>query len=214
MRNLLLALVVIGLAVTGVQAATYTYDWEDGGTIWASSPTGGIVAENVNSPVHGGTHSVELANTLTSPSYAYVAWIRGLEAGDQVTASFWRYDVTVNCPNPPCTAHVRPSGRIWAHWNDNINNVNVNDGSASGSSDYGPGTGWDQPQYTWTNNGTTIHTGLVIECRVYTGLGDIMYIDDMTVTVPDRVGITVAFPPAGPTSADETTWGGIKALYR
>jgi len=213
MKNLVLLLSMIVLIAPLARAATFTYGWEDGGTMWTSSPTGGIVATNVNSPVHGGTHAVELADTQTSPSYAYIVWIRGLQAGDQITGSFWRYDVTQNCPTPPCTSHTAPSARIWAHWNDNPNNYNVNDGSASGSSDYGPGTGWDQAQYTWTNNGTTIHTGLMIECRVYSGQGDIVYIDDATVTVPDRVGVTVDFPPAQPTSADATTWGGIKALF-
>jgi hypothetical protein len=137
-------------------------------------------------------------NSPTGTPQAYIAWIVGLTDGDEVTASFWRYDTT------PGGA---PSCRIWAHWNDDPSDVMGHDGSASGNNDYGPGTGWDETEYTWTV--ADGHTGLVIECRTYSGPGDIVWIDDLTVTAPETATI---YTPDNYTSITPTTWGAIKTM--
>ena len=64
-------------------------------------------------------------------------------------------------------------------------------GSAGGNDAYGDGLGWDFASWTWTIAG---HTGLVVEIRTYSNPGHTVWIDDLTVTAPDRDGIEVEFP--------------------
>jgi hypothetical protein len=55
----------------------------------------------------------------------------------------------------------------------------------------------------------------VIECRTYSNAGDIVWIDDLRVTVyADHPGVCMVLPIAGPSAVEPTTWGGIKGLYR
>jgi len=177
---------------------TATCGWEGVETILGSY--GGIIATIDTDPVHGGSQSLRLEhNDPSGTPQAYIAWVTGLSDGDAVTASFWRYDVT------PSAA---PSCRIWAHWNDDPGDIYGYAGSASGQSDYGPGTGWDMATYTWdVANG---HTGLVIEARVYSDPGDTVWIDDLVVTAPDGCGIIV---PSDQPGLEQDTWASIKAMF-
>jgi hypothetical protein len=88
--------------------------------------------------------------------------------------------------------------------------------SAGGNSDYGPGLGWDVTDWNWTV--TDGHTGLVIECRVYSNPGDTVWIDDFQVTAPDHCWIQTPHfirAPGGEVIATEhATMGQAKALYR
>ncbi|MEN8208907.1 MAG: hypothetical protein ABFR50_06625, partial [Candidatus Fermentibacteria bacterium] len=178
---------------------TETYGWEGTETVLGMYPADGIIATIATDPVHGGSQSLKLEDAAASGTpQAFVAWVVGLEDGDEVTASFWRYDTS------PGTA---PSCRIWGHWNDDPTDINGYNGSASGQSDYGPGTGWDEATYTWTV--VEGHTGLVIECRTYSSAGDIVWIDDMTVIAPD--GATIWTP--GNLALENTTWSDIKAAF-
>jgi hypothetical protein len=186
MRNILTITAIVGLCfMVSANADTYQYGWEDGGTVLGMSPAASIVATNVTTTVHGGEHSLQLVRTSTATPQAYVAWIRGLQDGDVIDASFWRYDVT---------PAVSPSCRIWGHWNDNPNDVMGTNGSAGGTDDYGPGTGWDMTTKTWTVTGG--HTGLIIEVRVYgTEVGaNTVWVDDLTVTVPSHATVTTPTP--------------------
>ncbi|MBD3278655.1 MAG: hypothetical protein GF388_10165 [Candidatus Aegiribacteria sp.] len=187
-------LLIAGLAVADI---TETYGWEGTDTILASY--GDIDAEIATDPVHGGSQSLHLTDQAASGTpQAYIAWITGLVDGDEVTASFWRYDTTPG---------ASPSCRIWGHWNDDPGDINGYNGSASGNSEYGPGTGWDETSYTWTV--VDGHTGLVIECRTYSSPGDEVWIDDMTVTAPD--GTTIILP--GELALEAGTWADIKASF-
>ena len=184
-----LALLVLSSAAS---AQTVTYGWEDGETVLGlyGDGTPPIIATNVGAPdpVHGGASSLLLEdNSPSGTPQAYVAFIVGLQDGDEVTASFWRYDMT------PVGA---PSCRIWGHWNDTFCDIDGYDGSAGGNEDYGPGTGWDETSWTYTV--ADGHTGLIIECRTYSNPGDSVYIDDMTITAPDHaVVFTPGYPPTG-----------------
>jgi len=115
---------------------------------------------------------------------------------------FWRYDVTFN---------AAPSCRLWGHWNDSLPSDYFGyDGSAGGQSDYGPGAGWDLAWYDFIN--TDGHTGLVIECRTYSSPGDIVYIDDMEIMIPDHASIMI--PNAGFVGTEARSFGAVKALFR
>ncbi|MFO7950460.1 MAG: hypothetical protein R6U36_08845 [Candidatus Fermentibacteraceae bacterium] len=195
MRLILSAAVVLALSATAM-AGTETFGWEGTETILGMYPDGGVEATVSTEQVHSGSQSLEIERLSESTPQAFVAWVVGLSDGDEVTASFWRYDVT---PGDP------PSCRIWGHWNDDPDDIGGYNGSAGGNSDYGPGTGWDETEHTWTV--VEGHTGLVIECRVYSNPGDIVWIDDLTVTAPD--GATIYTPAQQALSSD--TWGAIKA---
>lgn len=199
MKAYIIVLFVSAAFLAATAQQTETYGWEGTDTILGMYPEDGVAAQLVADPVHGGSQSLEIERLSESTTpQAYVAWITGLSDGDEVTASFWRYDVT------PGTS---PSCRIWAHWNDDPNNVNGHNGSAGGNSDYGPGTGWDETSHTWTV--VDGHIGLVIEARVYSNPGDIVWIDDMTVTAPGTA--TIYLP--GSLTLTNRTWAEIKAAF-
>jgi hypothetical protein len=170
---------------------TLSYGWEDGvGTVLGMFPTDGQIATNVGAPdpVYAGERALKLVdNAASGTPQGYAAWIIGLQDGDQVTGSVWRYDTT------PGTS---PSGRIWGHYT----NGTIDDyaGSAGGQSDYGPGTGWDQTSWTWTFDAASdpTRTGLVIELRTYSSPGDTVWFDDISVTAPDHATIIFAPEPA------------------
>ena len=189
-------------AISGIATADYTltYGWEDDDTILGMFPDTCIIVAISVSPVYSGAQSLYvLDNDPTGTPQAYVAWIVGLQDGDEVTGSFWRYDTTPG---------ASPSCRIWGHWNDDPGDIYGHNGSASGNTDYGPGTGWDETSYTWTVSGG--HTGLVIECRTYSSLGDDVWIDELSVTVPD--GAEIRFP-GYMVALENSTWADIKAAF-
>jgi hypothetical protein len=190
-----LLLLALPFSASGVTA---TCGWEGTETILGNN--GDIIASIVTDPVHAGNQSLKLEDAAESGTpQAFVGWITGLTDGEIVSATVWRYDVT------PAGA---PSCRIWAHWNDDPTDITVDSGSASGQTAYGPGTGWDMAEYAWTVvNG---HTGLVIEIRTYSNPGDIVFIDDLTITAPDGTTIIV---PSDFVSLERQSWAGIKYSF-
>jgi hypothetical protein len=182
------------------------YGWEDGGTVLGLYGSGNppIIATNVSAPAPfwTGNFSLELQdNSPDDTPQAYVAFVWNLEAGDVVTAGFWRYDTTPG---------GSPSCRIWAHWNDHLpDNPDGFDGSAGGNVDYGPGTGWDYVYWDWTVESP--HSGLVIEVRTYSNPGDTIWIDDIAVLAPE--GAFIKFPGPGSIANQNLTWGSVKVLY-
>jgi hypothetical protein len=197
MKGTLLVTGILAMFSIALADVTATCGWEGSATILGSF--GGVTATIATDPVYAGSQSLRLEREGSSTPQAYIAWITGLSNGDVVTASFWRYDVT------PAAA---PSCRIWAHWNDDPNDVNGYNGSAGGNSEYGPGTGWDLAEHSWeVIDG---HTGLVIEARVYSNPGDVVWIDDLTVTAPD--GSVIIVPEDGQVLYGRT-WATIKASF-
>ncbi len=210
MKKLLLMALALGLtAGVAVAQETYTQDFEDGTTtVLGLYGTGDppMIVTNVGAPdpVYGGLRSLRLEdNSPSGTPQAFIAWVYGLQDGDEITAGFWRYDDTPG---------VSPSVRIWAHWNDNPDDITGYNGSASGNGDYGEGLGWDYHDWTWTVSGG--HTGIVIEARTYSSIGDTSWIDDVTVTIPSRDGIVLWLPgPDHPVANENSTWSQVKSLY-
>ena len=128
-------------------------------------------------PVYSGQHSLKLVDGGEETPEAYVAYITGLSNGDVITASFHVYDTT---PGPG----VSPRARIWAHY---VKNNSIDDfaGSAGGNSSYSDGTGWCNLSWNWTVDLGYDRTGLVIEVRTYSNHGDTVWIDDLSITVPE-----------------------------
>lgn len=201
MRVLLLFAVILAVALPA-SALTETVDWEDSYTVLALYGDGTppiIVSLGVApDPAYGQSLRLE-DNAASGTPQAYVAWVKGLSDGDVVSACIRRYDATPG---------ASPSGRIWGHWNDDPNDINGYNGSASGNDDYGLGEGWDQTCYDWTV--ADGHTGLVIEFRTYSLAGDVVWVDDLEVTAPDHAEIIT---PETEVTVDAVTWSAIKALY-
>lgn len=200
MRFLPVVFPVVVLA-SAAYAGTETCGWEGTGTVLGLYGSGDppIIVSLVSDPVHSGAQALRLEdNSPTGTPQAFVAWVVGLADGDEVTAGVWRYDTTPG---------ASPSCRIWAHWNDDPGDVMGYNGSAGGNSDYGPGTGWDLTEYTWTV--ADGHTGLVIEVRTYSSPGDVVWVDDLTVTAPETSTI---YTPENYTSVSPATWASIKTL--
>ncbi len=202
-KRLVLCALMILVAVPAM-ATTVLYGWENGETILGMYPDGEVIATNVGAPdpVLSGLRSLKLEDASPSSTpQAYVAWISGLTDGDIVTASFYCYDTTPD---------VEPSGRIWGHYVNGA--IDAYAGSAGGSSAYSTGIGWEQLSYSWTfdSDGGT-RDGLVIEARTYSTAGVIVWIDDLMVEAPEACQIIL---PCETSPVEESTWGGIKALYR
>jgi hypothetical protein len=176
-----MAVAVVCLCAAMALGETSSYSWES-----CQSPLGTYgepLWQIGRTQVHDGMCALEIAEDApTGTPQVYVAWVKDLGDGDVVTASFWRYDDTPG---------ASPSARIWGHWNDDLIDVNAYHGSAGGNDDYGPGTGWDLAEHSWTV--ADGHTGLVIEARVYGMVGEFVPIDEIVVNAPD--GAYIQFPP-------------------
>lgn len=186
--SVLFTVVLVVAAVPALAQQTQNSGWEDGvTTVLDTYPASdSILSTNVGAPdpVHSGLRSLRLEDNLASGTpQVFLVWVTGLTDGDQVTASFWRYD------DSPAAS---PSCRIWGHWNDDPSDITAYDGSASGNDDYGPGTGWDQTSWTWTV--VDGHTGLIVEVRTYSVAGDTVWIDDLEVTIPSTASFQSMVP--------------------
>ena len=161
-----------------------------------------IVCNIAPDPVYDGDRALRIEDTLPSGTpQAFVAFVYGLEDGDQVTAGFWRYDDTPD---------GSPSCRIWGHWNDELpDNPDGYSGSA-GHLDYGTGTGWEWTEYTWTV--VDGHTGLVIECRTYSSPGDTVWIDGLEIIPPEDC--VVQTPCELVVGTESQTLTDVKSLFR
>jgi hypothetical protein len=56
------------------------------------------------------------------------------------------------------------------------------------------------------------NTGLVIEARTYSVAGDIVWLDDLHIEMPDHVYAQI--PGCSPVGTESESWGGVKALFR
>jgi len=189
----LLWVLALGVCALPASAVTVEFDWESGGTFIKAFPEGEMEAYRVThpDPVYAGDWSLKLVDAApTGTPQGYLAWIDGLQDGDIVTASFWRYDDTPG---------ASPSSRIWAHYTAAGGTIDDYAGSAGGNNDYGPGEGWDQTGWTWVfDSNLGARGGLVIEVRTYSNPGDTVWIDNLSITAPDGVMIQLPEIPPQP----------------
>jgi hypothetical protein len=178
------AVFTILIAATAVQAQTtqtQAFGWENT-AFTVLGVHGTALTENVTAPdpVRTGERSLRLMDNHSGGDtpQAYVAWIQGLQAGDQITARVWFHDTTSGSP----------SGRIWAHYNDSLEDVMGYNGSAGGPGVYSSPTGWTEMSHTWTM--ADGHTGLVIEIRTYSDGNDTIWADDLSVIAPATASIS------------------------
>jgi hypothetical protein len=199
MKALMTISLVALLATSASAVQIVDYGWEDGGTILGSYKD--ITATNVSDQVYSGNNSLFLVDGGESGTpEAYVAHVTGIQDGDTITAGFWCYDTTPG---------ASPSGRIWSHYSDA--DINDYDGSTDNNYDYSDGYGWSYLEYTWTVDFTETFSGnpggFVIAARTYSGAGDYVWVDDLTVTAPDHTTVTIPVPE--PVSAVLLGLGGL-----
>ncbi|MCK4409845.1 MAG: hypothetical protein KAW67_07150, partial [Candidatus Eisenbacteria sp.] len=154
-----------------------------------------------------GTYYLHIAEDPHSGTpQAYIAWVTDLNDGDEVTASFYGYDIT---------AGASPSLRIWGAYTSS-DDINDYLGSAGGASGYTAGTGWDLVSYSWTFAGGD-GNALCIQARLYSTPSTSdpdhtdFWVDYVCVTSPAHS--TQTFPGEG-TPVEDLTWATIKALFR
>jgi len=199
MKSLLLLLVI---PVAALATQTETYGWEGSNTVVGVYGNGHPDLE-YSSPVYMGTQSLEFwESPYSGTPQAFVCWVKYLNEGDTVAASFWVYDTTPG---------TNPSGRIWGHWTDDPTDPTSYSGSASGNNTYSAGTGWSQLSWEWTVDADTTHTGLMVEARLYSGAEfDTIWIDELVVEAPDGAEIVM---PNIPVALQRSTWADIKSAF-
>ncbi len=86
-----------------------SYGWEDGvETVLGFYGDNGNFT-NSTEQAYSGTHSLKfLEDPLSGTPQGFVWWVTGLTDGDQITASFWVYDIN--------GVDDYPKGRIWASY--------------------------------------------------------------------------------------------------
>jgi hypothetical protein len=218
MRTLMIVLVAASLLATPALASrTYEYSWNDGNNtiLGTFDNCTADVSNEYNMPLHNGyaVTLTKLNDVDSGYATAFMACVWGLLPGDQVTASYWRYDNRVGYPRL----------RLWAHYNDGLaesdyrgQDLVINDGLAYGNNSFGTESGWERLEYTWTVPAN--HTGLVIDVVLYGDYGSVLYVDEMSLTVPDhayaRLPGTYYDASGAATAADPQTWSNVKALFR
>lgn len=217
MRTLMIVLVAATLlAAPALADRTYDCAWNDDSStiIGTFENCTATLSSDINMPLHAG-NSVALTkdtDVVSGYSTAFLACVWDLLPGDQVTASFWRYD--------PLPGY--PRMRLWAHYNDGLTDSDyrgqdllLNDGLAYGNNSFGTESGWEHFTYTWTIPAD--HTGLVIDAVLYGDYGATLYVDELSLTVPDQVQVrlpgTYYNAQGEATSATQATWSSVKALF-
>ena len=126
MKNFLLLLFSISFLISD------TYSWEDGegtilGSYYAIESYENIESTDSVDPYDGARMLKVVNGASDDTERVYLAWIKDISDGDQITASYYAYDINAE--------GEYPKQRIWAHWTDNAD-IDSYEGSASGPDDY------------------------------------------------------------------------------
>ena len=136
-------------------------------------------------PVYDGNHSMFMTeDPLSSTPNAVVAWVSGIEAGDQITATMWFRGMDVG----GSTAKAR----LWGAYYE-ATDTSTYEGSAGGPSGYaGENETWESMTHTWTVNDTTSIFGLQVRIYSY-GDNNMIWGDNLEISVNnDNATIEVA----------------------
>ena len=206
------------LTMPAAAAEIYTYDWLDGNADYLGCfdyDSSADVSVNYNRDGSAGS-GLKITKEASGGGYAlgFLAAVWDLQVGDEVTVSLWRYDGAENYPY----------FRLWAHYNNVLveagdargQDMQVNDGDCYGNNDFGIQNGWERFSHTWTV--AAGNTGMIIDAVVYGDRHDYMYVDDLSISVPDHASVRLpnAIYPAGgdPTPTDADTWSAVKAIFQ
>lgn len=217
MRKSLIMLVLVALVATPALAErTINFGWTGDadflGCVGTALTAEADVAYNYDGQSAGNGLCLT-KNSISPYANGYIATVWGLEEGDQVTATCWRYDLNTNMPH----------FALWAHYNDALEeaedargqDMSVDDGNMYGDQHIGNG-GWEQYTHTWTIEAG--HTGIVIDAQVYGPAGSQLYVDNLQLVIPDHAS---ARTPGAVYASDgsfvafeSSTWTQVKSLFQ
>lgn len=216
--NLLAVATVSSVCAVAAAEVTYQSTWADqsGPAMLASySGSNDNVTFGYADSGYNDSHGFYVQESpLVSTPNVTMAWIRGLQEGDTVTATIW-YKGTI-------TEDGSSKARLWSHYTAG-DDINAYAGSSSGNSNtYGGASGeWEMLTNTWTIGGNFDEgEGFAIETRIYSSPATdpdgtaILYGDDLTITVSrDDAIVDLAGVPA-PGALALLGLGGIVARRR
>lgn len=217
MRRILITLLFCGLlAVPALAAQTYTYNW-DGTADFLGCFDNDVevsVDSSYNRPGSAGNGLCLTKNTFGGGYVlGFVATVWGLQESDEVYVSIWRYDPMSDMPY----------FALWAHYNDALyeasdargQDMAVDDGNCYGNAMLGMQNGWEEYTYTWTVKPG--HSGMVIDAQIYGSTNSQMWVDDLTLTVPDHANVrtpsTIYMSGGEVTPVDQMCWTAVKQLF-
>ena len=163
--------------------------WENTSADAAFGTTGNVGDFGYTSapdPVYAGNHSMFMTeDPLSSTPNAVVAWVSGIEAGDEITATMWFRGMDSVGSN---TAKAR----LWGGYYD-ATDTSEHAGSAGGPSGFaGNNETWESMTHTWTVDGTTSIFGLEVRIYAY-GDNNMIWGDNLEISVNnDNATIEVA----------------------
>jgi hypothetical protein len=191
MKKLCFTLLVISLlaAVPFAPAKTRYYDWESGTEAYMGT-FGNIDTVNTGfstEVARSGSQSLKIVEApLSGTPQTYICWIKNVNSGDVITAKGWIYSNTTDIGS-------NPRGRLWMHYSA-ADDIASYDGAQSGQNeDYAGTTSWMEFEQSITVASGKV--AVVIAARIYSGSSvpdNVIYVDDLTVTVPDHC--TIVFP--------------------
>ena len=198
MKKILIALIV-GLFVFGFSSLAFanqtsSFGWEDGTStvLGYYEPSGCHVSfYNSTEQAYAGTHSLKMVeDPLNGTPQAFIWWVTGLTDGDEITASFWVYDINAQGDYP--------KGRIWGHYTLAGGTIDDYGGSAGGNNTYSTGPGWSQLSWTWTfDSNSGARDGFVVEARLYSGSEpgeNVIFIDETAIEITSDTGTIYTLP--------------------
>ncbi len=176
-----------------IPSVEYAYGWEDGAGHIIYSKGNVYKAQNRAEQVRSGSRAVKVSvkPTTNNNSKAAIAWVKNLEAGNQVTAKVWAYD------NEPQGSGYN-STKIVADYTSS-EDLTKDFGFVIGGSDYTQGTGWEELETTFTfiPSEDEEQSGMLISALLsvnYANEIENYYLDDITIIVPEHA--EVVLPPA------------------
>jgi hypothetical protein len=194
--SMLMKLTMACMLVVPVTAAatgmTYTFNWpdesvgflgtvEDQMAVTVSSEANRDAASGYGLKIH---KAVPWAESRGASGFLAAVW--NLQAGDEITASFWRHDVSMSLPRLKLTAHYNND----LDQEDDLQRsqpLQLNYGDLDPNDGWGDMTGWEQLSQTWVIEED--YTGAVISVTIYGEQGQTLMIDDLSVTVPKHAWV-------------------------
>lgn len=198
MKRFVVLSLILAMGVSSLAARHYyRYGWEDVDTL--SYPeavlniySGRALGNVETTTVYAGNQSLKLVDNNTYANdygeQVDLCWIQGLQEGDIVKGSFWRYNES---PGAGCRIdayYTQGTGLTYDYWHGDSSYTERGTGNAF----------WEKVDFTWVyteidSYDQSVHTGLVICARPYYDAGDVCYVDDLEIEIPDHA--TVNTPP-------------------
>jgi hypothetical protein len=195
MKKLFVLTLLFGMCISLMaDRHLYRYGWENVGTgpLLGEYRPGDVIESVDTTTVHSGAQSLKLIDNDTYNSdaiygeQAYICFINGLQEGDVIQGSFWRYNESLTAGCRISANYAKNGDTTFGGYFSDGDNTNAGIGT----------TGvWEKVSYSWVfSAGKNPNTGIMVLARNYRDAGDICYVDDLEVIIPERPTTTILFP--------------------